>query len=406
MKIVEINMVAEGSTGTIMREIAKTARKKGHQALTFSCPSFSLSHPEKFTPYEGHRYFGTRLGHALHYILGRLTGKNGRFSTPSTRGLIRQIKKFDPDVIHLHNLHNFCINLPLFFRFLKKTGIPVVWTLHDCWTFTGHCPYFDMIGCEKWKEGCHHCSQIALYPESNVDRSEKEYQDKKKWFTTLENLTLVTPSQWIKDVASLSFLKNCPAVLIPNGIDLDLFSPTESNFREKHNLENKFIVLGVSLGWSTRKGEDVFLELANRLGEDYQIVLVGTEVSEFPIPENIISIPKANGAKELAEIYTAADVFANPTREEMFGLVNAESLACGTPIVTFRTGGSANIPNEKSGVVVEKDDVDKMEEEIRRICTTRPFSKEDCIERAKFFDKNMRFEEYVTLYEDILKNKR
>lgn len=405
MKIVGINMVAESSTGTIMRGIAQCAREKGHEVLTFSCPSFSLSHPEKFIPYEGHRYFGTRFGHALHFLLARENGKNGRYSAPATRKLIREIKKFGPDLIHLHNLHNFCINLPLFFRFLKESGVPVVLTLHDCWTFTGHCPYFDMVGCEKWKEHCHDCPQLSVYPESKKDRSAKEFEDKKTWFGTLPNLTLVTPSFWMRETVQESFLKKFPAEVIKNGIDLATFTPTESDFRKKHSLDDKFILLGVSFGWSERKGLDVFIELSKRLGEEFQIVLVGADPGEIDLPKKILSISRTGSAKELAGIYSAADLFVNPTREEMFGLVNAEALACGTPVLTFRTGGSPEILDDKSGCVVEKNDIDALEKEIRRIAKERPFAKDDCIQRAKAFDKNDRFKEYVTLYENIFNKK-
>ncbi len=394
-------MVADGSTGTIMRDVAKAAREKGHEVLTFSTPSFSLSHPEKFIPYEGHEYYGTRLGHALHYVLGRLTGRNGRYSTPSTRSLIRKIKKFEPDLIHLHNLHNFCINLPLFFRFLKKSKIPVVWTLHDCWTFTGHCPYFDMVECDKWKTSCHHCPQISIYPESQRDRSAKEHKDKKKWFGALPDLTLVTPSQWLSELTKQSYLQKFPIKVINNGIDLKTFTPSPSDFRKKFNLENKHILLGVSFGWSQRKGLDVFEELSKRLGEEYQIVLVGADKGEISLPDNIISISRTANQKKLAEIYTAADLFVNPTREENYPTVNMEAISCGTPVLTFRTGGSPEIPNETCGVVVEKNDIDAMEKEIRRICTEKPFSPENCIRRSKDFDKNKRFDEYVALYESV-----
>lgn len=402
MKIVGINMVANGSTGTIMRQIAERARSKGHEVRTFSSPSFSLSNPETYSSYPDHSYFGTPFGHALHFIIGKAAGRNGQHSTFATMELISKIKKFSPDVIHLHNLHNWCINIPLFFRFLKKSGIPVVWTLHDCWAFTGHCPYFDMVDCDKWKTECYACPQLGIYPESNVDRSRRNYRNKKKWFSSIANMTLVTPSYWLKGNVEQSFLKHCNIKMIHNGINLSVFKPTAGNFREKYQCADKKIVLGVSFGWGARKGLDVFIELAKRLDNTYQIILVGTDdVVDRQLPENIISIHRTENQQQLAEIYTAADVFVNPTREEMFGLVNAEALACGTPVITFNTGGSPEILDETCGYVVPKNDIDAMEQKIHSVCEDRPFLKEDCIHRATLFDVEQRFDEYIMLYESI-----
>lgn len=400
MKIVGINMVANGSTGTIMRQIAQKAREQGHEVQTFSCPSFSIHEPESYTPYPDHHYFGTPFEHAVHYILGLYTGRNGSYSFFATHQLIAQIKKFSPDIIHLHNLHNWCINFPMLFRYIKKNNIRTIWTLHDCWAFTGGCPYFEIAQCDKWKTGCHHCPQLGVYPESRVDNSKGAYKQKRKWFTSVPDLTLVTPSCWLKRNVEQSFLKNCKIKMIYNGIDLSVFRPIPSNFREQYHCEDKKIVLGVSFCWGYRKGLDVFVELAKRLDPSYQIILVGTDtVTGQQLPENIISIHRTQNQRELAEIYTAADVFVNPTREEMFGLVNAEALACGTPVITFETGGSPEILDAACGSVVPKDDVDAMEQEILRICQTHPYTEEACIRRAACFDLDERFAEYIQLYE-------
>ena len=218
-------------------------------------------------------------------------------------------------------------------------------------------------------------------------------------------MTLITPSQWLADQVEQSFLQEYPRKLIRHGIDLAVFKPTKSNFREKYQIPaHKKILLGVAFGWGVRKGLDVFVELAKRLDADeYQIVLVGTdEAVEGQLPDSILSIRRTNDQHELAEIYTAADLFVNPTREEMFGLVNVEANACGTPVLTFRTGGSPECIDEKSGVVVPHNDVDAMEQEIIRICREKPFTEADCVNRARQFDKTARFEEYVRLYEEVL----
>ena len=258
-----------------------------------------------------------------------------------------------------------------------------------------------MIGCDKWKTGCYGCPQYKEYPKSLFDNSKYMYRLKKKWFTGVENMTIVTPSEWLASLVKESYLKDYPVKVINNGIDLNVFKPAESNFREKYALENKYIVLGVAFGWGKRKGLDVFVELEKRFDkEKYKIVLVGTDDNiDKLLPDNIISIHRTQNQTELAEIYTAADVFANPTREENYPTVNMEALACGTPVVTFNTGGSPEMLDETCGAAVAKDDNDAMYNEIIRICETKPYSLEACIKKAKGFDKNEKFGEYIRLYE-------
>ena len=228
---------------------------------------------------------------------------------------------------------------------------------------------------------------------------------KKKWFSGVDNMTIVTPSEWLKDLVKQSFLNDYPVKVINNGIDLSVFKPTESDFRSRYGIpESKRIVLGVAFGWGKRKGLDVFVDLAKRLdGENYQIVLVGTDPAvDKHLPDNVISIHRTHDQTELAELYTAADIFVNPTREENYPTVNMEAIACGTPVLTFRTGGSPEIVDESCGSVVECDDIDALEREVIRICTTNAYSKEDCLAHAKSFDKNERFKEYIELYESIV----
>lgn len=394
--VVSINSGNFGSTGNIMIGISDTAQSAGYRTYT-ACPD-GRSMRRKMR--DNHLFIGSIIGRNLHLqTLGRL-GFPGCGSMLETRAFLRKIEELYPEIIHLHNLHNCYINLPMLFRYLKKKKLKVVWTLHDCWAFTGQCPYFELARCDKWKTGCHHCPVYRQYPGTMVDNTKTMWKWKKKWFTGLENLTIVTPSQWLGDLVKESYLGEYPVRVIYNGIDLSVFQPTQSAFREKYGIpEDKKIILGVAFGWGKRKGLDVFLELAERLGSQYQVVLVGTnEAVDAQLPANIISIHRTQDQRELAEIYTAADVFANPTREEVLGLVNIESLACGTPVVTFRTGGSPECIDETCGVVVECDDVAAMTQEIERICTQRPYSQEACRMRAKKFAKDQRFQEYVSLY--------
>jgi len=335
-------------------------------------------------------------------LKSRIMGNYGFNSKKNTKKIISELERIKPDVVHLHNLHGHDCNLEVLFTYLKKNNVKLAWTFHDCWTFTGYCPHFAMAKCDKWKTECKACPQWKSFSWF-FDRSNAMYLKKKQLFEGL-NLTVVAPSNWLADRVRESFFKNYPVNVIYNGIDLEVFKPTENTFRDKHGISSsKNIILGVAFDWGVRKGLDVFVELAARLDTDkYQIVLVGTSFEiEKQLPDNIIAIRRTKDQAELAEIYTAANVFVNPTREEVLGLTNIEANACGTPVVTFRTGGSPECIAATSGVVVEKDDVFAMEREIIRICENKPFDVDDCRKRAKQFDKKERFAEYWRLYETI-----
>ena len=398
MKVLEINSVPYGSTCKIMLGIKTILEEHTYQVDTATGYSF---HPIKELP-QNHIVIGGLVGKLIHLWGARITGLNGCFSCVATWKLLQSIKKENYNALHLHNLHGWYLNLPMIFGYIKRHKLPVVWTLHDCWAFTGQCAYFTAAKCDKWKTGCYHCTQIGRYPKSFVDNTRHMYWLKKKWFTRIEKMTLVTPSEWLADLVKESYLKEYDVQVINNGIDLSLFQPTESDFRQKHQIGDKKIVLGVADGWGARKGLDIFCKLAKTLGKGYQIVLVGTdEAVDKKLPDNIISIHRTNNQQELAQIYSAADVFANPTREDNFPTVNIESLACGTPIVTFKTGGSPECINETCGAVVPCDDVDAMEREIRRVCEEKPFTREACVRRAKDFDMWKKFGEYVELYREM-----
>ena len=398
MKIVEINTCDYGSTGKIMLQIASYA-KPLYDVVTFS----RKWKKQGEGIINSNFYFGSYFNNGLHHVMSFFTGYEGCFSVKGTKELLKKLDKIKPDIIHLHNLHGWYINIHLLFKYIKQNDIKVVWTLHDCWSFTGHCPHFTMVNCDKWKTRCYNCPQYKEYPKSLFDNSKKMYRLKKEWFTGVENLTIVTPSEWLAGLVKQSFLKDYPVKVIHNGIDLNVFKPTESDFRKKYNISReKFILLGVAFGWGKRKGLDVFIELQKRLDKDkYQIVLVGTDDNvDKQLPSSIISIHRTQNQTELAEIYTAADLFVNPTREEVLGMVNIEANACGTPVITFDTGGSPECINEKSGMVVDCDDIDGLQYGIEKICEQDLFSKDDCIEQAKQFDMNKRFQEYIDLYKE------
>lgn len=398
MKIVEINTVHFGSTGRIMLQIAEVARARGHEVCTFSRAWYTRRFTGKF--YDA---VGFTVDNIIHRILAPIFGREGVLSYFGTKRFIAKLKKIDPDVIHLHNLHGYYINLPLLFAYIKKHKKKVIWSLHDCWAFTGHCPHFTFARCEKWRDGCRHCPQPRMYPKMYLDGSKWMYEKKKQWFTGVQDMTIVTPSTWLAELVKRSFLRDYPVKVINNGIDLEVFKPTESDFRKTHGIaEDRKIILGVAFGWGVRKGLDIFIELSKRLESDkYQIVLVGTnEAVDKQLPKNIISIHRTNNQAELAQIYTAADLFLNPTREDNYPTVNMESLACGTPVLTFRTGGSPEILADSCGAVVPCEDIDAMEREIIRICEEMSFFKDACLKKAASFNQIHRFEEYIKLYED------
>ena len=397
MRIAEINSVDYGSTGKIMLQIADCARNDGFEVRTFSKKWRKQTKPNKY-----HDFFGYTFENAVNVVLTKFFGFQGLFSYFGTKQLVKKLKAYRPDLIHLHNLHDYCVCLPVLFNYIKKNNIPVVWTLHDCWAFTGQCPYFDMSGCNRWLSGCGRCPQLtAKLP---VDCSSFMWKKKYKCFTGVREMTLVTPSHWLAELVKHSFLKEYPVQVINNGIDLSVFKPTPSNFRDCYGIEpGKNILLGVAFGWGKRKGLDVFVELSRRLNpEKYQIVLVGTDDAiDKILPDGVISIHRTQNQTELAEIYTAADLFVNPTREENYPTVNMESIACGTPVVTFCTGGSPEILNESTGIVVDSEDLDAMVKEIRHICEETPFSEASCLERSRSFNTNERFQEYVSIFRKL-----
>lgn len=393
MKVVQINATCGiGSTGKICVGISQ-AMASGKIENYIFC-SRGNGYPLGYT-FTDSRYI------KIQALRSRILGNYGFNSKQVTRKMIRELDRIQPDIVHLHNIHGHDCNLEMLFSYFRQKKMKLVWTFHDCWAFTGYCPHFAMAKCDKWKSQCGQCVQRKRYSWL-FDQSRKLFDHKKRLFTGLD-LTIITPSQWLADLVKESFLKECPVYVINNGINLDVFKPTPVGFREKHGLADKKIVLGVSFGWDAGKGIDVFLELSKRLPESYQIVLVGTDsIVDKLLPENIISIHRTQNPQELAEIYSAADIFVNPTREENYPTVNMEALACGTPVLTFRTGGSPEMLDETCGSVVNYNDVDALEQEIIRICKDKSYSEAACLKKALSFDQNERFKEYVKLYERVI----
>ena len=342
----------------------------------------------------------SKWGEYEHYLEGLLLDNHGLASRYSTKRLIEQIKIIRPDVVQLHCIHGYYINYQLLFEYLNSSNVPVVWTFHDCWAFTGHCAHFVTSGCYKWRDGgCHDCPRKGNYPKSYVDRSRRNYELKKTLFSNCKNLHIVTVSKWLASFTRESFFSNKDIRIINNGVDVNLFKPGG----KKNN--DRFKIIDVASAWGEKKGLYDFYRIRELLPIDqYDITLVGLTQKQIErLPMGIQGISRTNSIKELARLYSEANVMVNPTYADSFPTVNMEALACGTPVITYRTGGSPEIIDEKTGVVIEQGDVEGLVAAIIKM-KEFPLSSCDCRNRAvKEFDKDKRFSDYIKLYESLIK---
>lgn len=341
----------------------------------------------------------------LHGARSLLLDCHGLGSKGATWRLIQNIDYVQPDIIQLHNIHGYYLNYPELFDYLSNLDVPVIWTLHDAWPFTGHCAFFDSVHCDRWKSGCYDCPQKTSYPSSFLlDRSKRNYEQKRRCFSSLRNLTLVPVSDWLNGLLGESFLKDIPRVCIHNGVDMDLFQPNDMQASLR---PGKKIVLGVNSVWETRKGLSDFIALRSMLDDQYVIVLVGVNRKQKKhLPEGVIGIERTDNIHDLAAYYSRADVFVNPTYEDNFPTTNLEALACGTPVITYQTGGSPEAIDTTCGVVVPVGDVRALADTIQHVCqdSKNPFSSEACRKRVELhFRKEDRYQEYFDLYSSLLK---
>lgn len=350
MKVLLINEVfGTTSTGKICAQIAQRLAAEGHTVQVAYGRWADV--PKQYAQYA--HYFGSSLAVKLHGLRTRLTDTHGFGSRRATRKFLQWAEEYKPDLLWLHNLHGYYINVEMLFAWIKKhPEMQVKWTLHDCWAFTGHCAYFSFVQCEQWKNHCQHCPQKRRYPASLLrDNCRKNFDRKKAAFTGVKNMTLITPSQWLADLVKQSFLKEYPVEVCHNTIDTTVFRPTPSDFREKHGLQDKTIVLGVANVWEERKGLNDFLRLAEMLDERYKIVLVGlTEKQLKALPPRILGVSRTDNARQLAEIYTAADIYANLSKEETFGLTTLEALSCSTSAVVYKDTACEEVVKKYGGI--------------------------------------------------------
>lgn len=396
MKILQINTVyGVGSTGVIVADLHEACVQNGMDCLC-------AHRGDKRTETADTVAVSSAWDSRFHRQIARVTAFKGAGSARKTAAFLKSLENDLPDIVHLHNLHGSYVNLPLLFSFLKRHRVGVVWTLHDCWPVTALCPHFSAVGCENRHCDCTPCPQRHRYTCAPSHVTRRVLQWKRKLFTGMENAVIVTPSHWLESTVRESFLGMYPIRTIYNGVDAQIFKPTASDFRQRYGLETRKIVLGVAAVWSERKGVDIFEALARRLSSEYAVVLVGAdETVKCKMPPNVLCIVHTHDRHALAEIYSAADVFVNPTREEVLGMVNLEALACGTPVVTADAGGSPECIDERCGAVVRVGDTDAFERQIVRICQTHPYHREDCLARAARFEKRAKCDEYLALYREL-----
>lgn len=351
----------------------------------------------------GQILYGSRLNWFLHYKLFKLSGLQDIWSIFDTISLIRKLNKINPDIIHLHVVNDCCINFPLFTWYTRKKKIPIIWTMHDCRAFTGRCAYFDEINCNKWITGCGNCPQKELYTPTLIDNSALQWKIRKKLFNSFYSLNIVTPSNWLANFVKQSFLKNNPCKVIYNGINPDCFSKSQSDkWLDEYKVRGYVIILGIAGAWEKRKGLDYFIKLSEELPDKFKIVLVGN----LPYMNNkIINIPKTTDHLFLASLYQHSTIFCNPTLADNFPTTNIESLAAGTPIITFDTGGSPEAIDENCGIVVEKGNFDELKKAVIFMADNiQKYTSEKCQKRSLLFTEKQYYK-YIELYQKIYETK-
>lgn len=409
-KLLQINPVLRQntSTGRIMQEIGELAARYGWRTyMAYSKGRDGIRECQsEIVP------VGNKWSTLWHGVETRLFDRHGLASKGATRQFVKRIEEIQPDVVHIHNIHGYFLNYPILFDYLAGSGVPVIWTVHDCWLYTGHCYYYSFVGCDRWKSGCYDCPQKKEFPASWLfDRSRQNFADKREAFTRLakDQLTIVPVSDWIRGEMQQSFLKDYPFQVIHNGINTDVFKVYESNeVRDRYQLGKKHILLGVASIWSREKGLDDFIRLAGLLKEDEVLVLVGIKPEEKKrLPANVVSVSRTANVHQLAELYTAATAFINPTWQDNYPTVNLEAIACGTPVVTYRTGGSIEAVTEGTGYIVKPGDVEGLLDAFRKIATNgKEYYQHRCREYAlAHFRKEDRYRDYLELYDRLIRNR-
>ena len=399
MKIFQINStVNTGSHGRIAEEIGLSLIAAGYESYIAAAYAGRSSRSRVIK-------IGNAFDRYMHGLKTRLFDRHGFGSKTSTKRLINKIREINPDIIHLHNIHGYYLHTGVLFNFLKAANKPVVWTFHDCWPFTGHCSHFDRYNCYKWKTECYNCPNKKGYPSSwLIDNSRRNYRQKKMLFTGLAKMVLVAPCRWMENHLKNSFLNEYEIRIIYNGVNISIFKPAnDSRVKEKYNIKKKYI-LGVASKWTVRKGLEDFKELRKILPSEFEIVLAGLSAGQIKqLPSGMTGITRTENTETLSELYSEAEVFVNPTYVDNFPSTNIEALACGTPVITYITGGSPEAIDEKTGVVVEKGNIKMLAQAIMTIIKNgKEHYSKNCRARSEmFFDKNIMCSGYLSLYREL-----
>ena len=403
-KLLQINVSANwGSHGKIAEGIGEIAMSNGWESY-IAFGRFANASQSKLIK------IGNKWEQRLHGLATRLFDRHGLASAKATTELVKSIEKINPDIIHLHNVHGYYLNYPVLFKYLSQSGIPVVWTLHDCWAYTGHCPYPILAGCSRWMSHCvPPCPLRKSFLKSwIVDNCRKNFDIKKQCFNSIENLYIVTVSKWLETEVKKSFLRNKNIRCIYNGVDISIFKPTEYGMLlMKHKIKKtEKVVLGVASIWEERKGLYDFYRLRQLLPSTIRIILIGLSAKQIEnLPSGIDGVSRTDSQQELAAYYSMADVYVNPSQAETFGMTTAEAMACGTPAIVYDVTASPELIDEKTGRAVMLGDVKALGNTIIEICD-KPLSPESCRERViQFFNKDKRYQDYMKLYEEILNSK-
>lgn len=408
MRVLQINtFYLYGSTGRIMYDLKKVMETNGIESYAAFGYGYNPTEEEQDTVY--------RIESDHELLISKLwtkaMGHHGFNNKSETKRFLKWVDEVKPDIIHMHNIHNHYLNVRMLLEYIAEKHIPCMLTMHDCWTFTGHCAYFDYSGCNKWKIGCHHCPSLRDYPKTFalIDPSAWNYKQKQKLFAPL-NITFVSPSQWLCELQQLSFLKDKPCTVINNGVDISVFHPIKSNVREKYGIGNRKMILAVSAGLSPRKGKEYLLQLPLKLNDDEVLVIVGLQKGQeklLPETSKVIGVQRTKTADEIVGLYSEADVFINPTLEDNFPTTNIEALACGTPVVAFSSGGSAEVITKDTGMSVEPRDMDGLVAAIRIVLDNGKGHYVDaCRKKAESeYNKDVQSLKYIELYKNILSEK-
>lgn len=353
-------------------------------------------------------HIGGRFSVYSHVLLTRLFDMHGYGSYFATKRFVREVEKIKPDIIHLHDIHGYYINIKVLFNYLRESKIPVVWTHHDNWAFTGHCGSIPE-GCDKWKTKCHNCPCYKAYPHSwFIDGSSRNYLYKKNLFTSLKQIYNVGVSEWTCNELKNSFLNKYPIERIYNGVDTSIFKPNDTvsdYIRKKYQLGDGVLLTAVATAWSKSKGTEDYFELRKIIDKKYTIVFVGAPQSLIDeLPEGIIGIRRTDSMKELAMIYSASSIVLNLSKSESFGKTTVEGLACGIPGIVYDISASPELLDKETGVVVKYNNIDGVAAAIETIMSwDRINTAKACRERVlQLFSIEKNWKKYIDLYKKIL----